>query len=81
MLDDLHDTIDTDDGVMDDLCAPSVAVLGACEVNSIATLSLAHEHAIPHHNSVQTLRDMALVSIRVHPWEVIYLLALQAEIL
>lgn len=74
MLDDLHDAIDTDDGVMDDLRAPAVAVLGACEVNGIATLSLAHEDTIPHHNGIHTLQDMVFVSIRVHlcnPWEII----------
>lgn len=73
MLDDLHDAIDTDDGVMDDLRAPAVAVLGACEVNGIATLSFAHKHAIPYHDGVRTLQDMALVSIRVHlcdPWDI-----------
>ena len=73
MLDDLHNAIGTDNSVMDDLCAPSVAVLGACEVNGIATLSFAHKHAIPYHDGVRTLQDMDLVSIRVHlcePWDI-----------
>ena len=43
---------------MYDLCAPAVAVLGASEVNGIATLSFAHEHAIPHHNGVHRANNI-----------------------
>ena len=70
---DLHNAIGTNNGVMYDLCAPAIAVLGASEVNGIATLSFAYEHAIAHHNGVHTLQDMVFVSIRVHlcnPWDI-----------
>ena len=55
---DLHNAIGTNNGVMYDLCAPTVAVLGASEVNGIATLSFAHEHAIPHHNGIHRANNI-----------------------
>jgi hypothetical protein len=42
----LHNTIGTEDGVMDDMRAPSVAILRAGEINGIAPLHFAHEDAI-----------------------------------
>ena len=45
-FDNLHNAIGTEDGVMDDMCAPAVAILRAGEINGIAALHFAHEDAI-----------------------------------
>jgi hypothetical protein len=37
------------------LSAPAVSPLGACEVDRVASLSLADKHAIPHYNGIHTL--------------------------
>ena len=48
----LYDTIGMDDGVMNELRAPSVAELNARKINSIALLYLTNKDAIPHHNGI-----------------------------
>jgi hypothetical protein len=48
----LHDTIGMNDGVMNELCSPSVAVFNACEINSIAFLYFTHEDTITDDYSV-----------------------------
>ena len=52
MLDDLHDTICMNDGVMNNLRSPSVAELKVRKINSIAFLYLTDVDAITHHNGI-----------------------------
>ena len=35
-----------------DACAPAVSPLGACEVDCVASLSLADKHAVVHYNGI-----------------------------
>jgi hypothetical protein len=46
VFNDLHNTIGANDGIMDYLRAPSVAILRAGEIDGIAPLHFAHEDAI-----------------------------------
>ena len=52
MLYDLHNSIGMDDGVMNELRSPSVAVFDTRKINSIAFLYLADKDAITHHNGI-----------------------------
>ena len=52
MLDDFLYHLRIADGVMHNLRAPAVAVLGACKIDGIAFLSFADEHAIADDDSV-----------------------------
>ena len=37
-----------------DACAPSISPLGACEVDRVASLSLADKHAVAYYNGIHT---------------------------
>lgn len=52
MFDDLHNTIGTEDGVMDDMCTPSVAVLYAVTIYGITRHILTNEDAVVDDNGV-----------------------------
>ena len=52
MFDDLHNSIGMDDGVMNELCSPSVAVFDTRKKNSIAPLYLMNVDAITDDYSV-----------------------------
>lgn len=51
-FDDLHNTIGTEDGVMDDMCTPSVTVLYAVTIYGITFHHLTNEDAVVDDNGV-----------------------------
>lgn len=50
-----NNTIGTKYRIVNEACAPSVAVFHVCKISSIAFLYFANKYAIPHHNSVHSI--------------------------
>ena len=54
-FDDLHDTIGMDDGVVNELRSPSVAVFDTRKKNSIALLYLTNKDAITNNHGIHSV--------------------------